>query len=65
VFISLLVSIKYNEDENFSNKFYSKVGGISLDETNFLEIQFLNLLEYRLYVTDEAFDVYTKCTLKN
>jgi len=57
--------MKYNEDENFSNKFYAKVGGISLEETNFLEIQFLKLLDYRLYVTEDAFNIYTKCTMKN
>ena len=32
---SMLVSIKYNEDDFFSNSFYAKVGGVSITELNY------------------------------
>ena len=33
----MLLAIKYNEDDYYSNKYYARVGGISLCELNELE----------------------------
>ena len=53
-------SIKVNEDDYYSNEYYAKVGGISLDELNKLEEAILSLLEFNLFIDDELYDNYEK-----
>ena len=55
----MLVSIKYNEDDYFSNKFYAKVGGVSKNEIDTLEYAFLILIDFKLYVSEELFQKYS------
>ena len=55
----MLVSIKYNEDDYFSNKFYAKVGGVSINEIDTLEYAFLILIDFKLYVSEELFQKYS------
>ena len=55
---SILVSIKFNEDDYYENTFYAKVGGIELLEMNNLESTFLNDLEYKIYVKQEIYEDY-------
>ncbi len=52
------MAIKYNEDDYFSNEFYSKVGGISLQEINALEYESLILIKHTLFVEQEFFLKY-------
>jgi len=58
LFASILISIKYNEDNFYDNKYYSEIAGISLKELNSLENNFLNLIHFLLYVKDETFKNY-------
>ena len=58
IIASMLVSIKYNEDDYFSNEFYAKVGGIRMTEMNKLEYEFLCLIEFNLFVNEEVFNKY-------
>ena len=58
IFSSLVLAIKYNEEVIFDNKFFARVGGISLSEMNFLETVYLNLINFKLYVSDEIFETY-------
>ena len=58
IIASMLVSIKYNEDDYFSNEFYAKVGGIRMIEMNKLEYEFLCLIEFNLFVNEEVFNKY-------
>ena len=55
-----ITAIKYNEDDFFSNKFYSKVGGVSQEETNLLEEEFCNCIEFSFFVSVETFEQYRK-----
>ena len=58
ILTSIVIAIKYNEDEYYSNSFYAKVGGITLKEFNILEYKFLSSLDFRLYVIEEDFMNY-------
>ncbi len=58
IFSSLVIAIKYNEEEYFGNKYLAKVGGLSLKEMNLLELIYLNLIDFNLYVSDEVFQTY-------
>ena len=60
---SMLVSIKYNEDDYFSNSFYAKVGGVSITELNHLEYEFLSLIDFDLYVDDDLYSKYSNYIL--
>lgn len=54
----ILIAIKYNEDDYFSNEFYSKVGGITLQELNVLEFESLLLIKHTLFVEKGFFYKY-------
>ena len=58
LFSSLIMAIKYNEDEFYDNKFYAKVGGLSLIEMKNLEINYLSLIDFKLYISEKVFDTY-------
>jgi len=47
---TLIIAIKFNEDEYFSNNFYAKVGGIRMEELNRIESEAFYLLNYNLYI---------------
>lgn len=54
----MIIAIKYNEDDYFDNNFYAKVGGVSRKEIDKLEYEFLSLIDFNLYVSEEVFDKY-------
>lgn len=58
LFISILISIKYNEDKVYKNSSYARVAGISVKELNKLEREFLILIKYELFITKEKFEKY-------
>jgi hypothetical protein len=55
---SLVLAIKYNEDIYYSNKFYAKVGGVSNEVLNNIEIEFLKLIDFSLFIDEEIFHEY-------
>ena len=57
---SMVVAIKYNEDDFFSMKHYAKLGGISKAEMINLEFYFVTLLNYNLFVKIELFNKYNE-----
>lgn len=54
--ISLVVSVKFNDDVYFSNGFYAKVCGLSMPELNSAEIDFLKLIGWKLNVSTEEYN---------
>ena len=52
------MAIKYNEDDYYSNKYYARVGGISLCELNELEYYLLILLEFDVFIDEEVYEKY-------
>lgn len=65
LFISILISIKYNEDKFYENKFYAKIAGISDKELRKLEIHFLKLIKFELYANKSLFEKYKNYIYKN
>ena len=64
ILLSIVIAINYNEDEDYSNSFYAKVGGRTLKEFNVLEYKFLYSLDFDLFIDDETFLKY-KIYLEN
>jgi hypothetical protein len=58
MFTGILLAIKYNEDDFYTNNYYSKVGGISINEMNSLEYEFVKLLKYSLFVKTLTYEKY-------
>jgi len=57
-FVSILMSIKYNEDDIYSNEFYAKVAGIQMVELNKIERVFIGMMNFILFVDRQLYDAY-------
>ena len=55
---SIIVAIKYNEDEYFTNNYYAKVGGILQKELFNLEYMFLTLLNFNIFIDEKIYNNY-------
>lgn len=53
-----MVAAKYADDFFYKNDYYAKVGGISKNEINQLEIELLSVLNYHLHVREEELNIY-------
>eukprot|EP00446_Apocalathium_sp_SHHI-4_P005285 CAMPEP_0177178176 /NCGR_PEP_ID=MMETSP0367-20130122/14192_1 /TAXON_ID=447022 ORGANISM="Scrippsiella hangoei-like, Strain SHHI-4" /NCGR_SAMPLE_ID=MMETSP0367 /ASSEMBLY_ACC=CAM_ASM_000362 /LENGTH=286 /DNA_ID=CAMNT_0018624823 /DNA_START=85 /DNA_END=945 /DNA_ORIENTATION=+ len=64
VLSAMVLAIKFLDDNFLSNKFYARVGGLQVTELNTLEIKMMKLLNYRLLVVPEEFEVYRSVLFK-
>lgn len=53
-----MVAAKFFEEDYFPNNFYAKIGGITLEDINQLEIEFLSLINFKLFVDESLFSQY-------
>ena len=58
ILAAFILAIKYNEDYYYHMIYYSKMGGVSLSELNYLESEYLKLVDYKLYVDTKLYDKY-------
>lgn len=58
IITAITLAAKFNEDTFYSNKYYAKVGGVPLRELNMLEHYFLQLIDWKLQVAPEEYEVY-------
>lgn len=58
IIASTIVATKYINDFFYSNNHYARIGGVSIEELNALEIEFLNLIKFDLYISDELYQQY-------
>lgn len=57
--MSLVSAIKFYDDSYYSNKYYAQIGGVTLQEFNYLEVEFLTkYLNFNLYIDHEIFWLY-------
>eukprot|EP00602_Paraphysomonas_sp_CaronLab_P004129 CAMPEP_0185024836 /NCGR_PEP_ID=MMETSP1103-20130426/8026_1 /TAXON_ID=36769 /ORGANISM="Paraphysomonas bandaiensis, Strain Caron Lab Isolate" /LENGTH=295 /DNA_ID=CAMNT_0027557901 /DNA_START=71 /DNA_END=955 /DNA_ORIENTATION=+ len=55
---SILLSTKVFEDEFYKNAYYAKLGGISTQEINSLELEFLSMVNFNMCVSTDTFKMY-------
>lgn len=55
---SVVVAVKFCDDQYYSNKHYARIGGIKCGELNEMENELLDLLLYDLHVFPETFEEY-------
>ena len=53
-----MIAIKYNEDDIHSNKYYAKVVGISQEDLDRMELSFVKLLGFEMFVKEEEYEHY-------
>lgn len=58
LFTSILIAIKYNEDQYYDNTYYSQIAGVTAKELAMLEAELLDSIGYNLYVKDEEYKKY-------
>ena len=58
--ISIYMAYIYNEDKVFDNKYLALVSGLSKAEMMTLQEDFLDLIEFNLFVSDDVFEQYQK-----
>jgi hypothetical protein len=54
----MIIAIKFNEDEQYTTNFYSKLGGVPIAEIVFLENNFFFLIKFNLFVKNELYKKY-------
>ncbi|CAD8057199.1 unnamed protein product [Paramecium primaurelia] len=62
--ISLVIAIKFQDDDYYKNEYYAKVGGISVREIFVLEQAFLELMDHQLFITEHHYFMYQKKLLE-
>jgi len=63
--MSMSVACKFCDDSYFTNKYYANVGGISTEEFNTLEEEYLvNYLQFTLYVKPDTYYMYYSDVIK-
>lgn len=55
---SILLAIKFLDDNYYNNVHYANISGLTLKELNTLEEWFLRLLDWRLFVREEEYNLY-------
>jgi hypothetical protein len=60
IFICFMETQKFYEDENFKNKDYALVCGVNVDELLLMEVSFMELINFNLFIKDEDYQNYYK-----
>ena len=58
LFGAVLISIKFNEDTIYDNRYYAEIGGVKLNELKMIEYAFLVLSNFNVYVTGDEYEHY-------
>ena len=64
LFSCMVLTQKSNEDETIYDKDYAKIFKIKTDELINMELEFLKIIDYRLFVSGEEFDNYKSRMVK-
>ncbi|XP_057742265.1 cyclin-U2-1-like [Arachis stenosperma] len=55
---TIMMASKYVEDMNYRNSYFARVGGLTTNELNKLEVEFLFLMGFKLHVNVSVFESY-------
>jgi ATPase subunit of ABC transporter with duplicated ATPase domains len=57
---SMVIAAKFHDDMHCCSSYYAKVGGVTVAELTKLEAQFMTMLDWRLYVTEDEYKTWLK-----
>ena len=58
LFSAILLSIKYNEDNFYDNKYYAQIAGVKTKELKTLEYNFAKMINCTFYISKEDYEKY-------
>ena len=58
--MSILITHKFYTDPFYKNSDIARIGGVHLQEINFLEEEFLDIIDFNLVVDKEDYESYTQ-----
>jgi len=58
IITAVMVAAKFFDDLFYNNTFYAKLGGVSSSEMNVLEVEFLKMLRFSLFVSEDSYSKY-------
>lgn len=58
LFTSILLALKYNEDEMYTLDYYASIAGVSKKELSKLEAEFLSIINFNLCVNGDEYTKY-------
>ncbi|KAL7066799.1 cyclin, N-terminal domain-containing protein [Cryptosporidium serpentis] len=61
---ALMLATKFFDDVYYSNAFYARVSGVGTRELNSLEIHFLRLVRFQLFVTIQEYETCRSCVMR-
>jgi hypothetical protein len=53
-----MLAAKFFDDQYYNNAYYAQIGGVSTEEINSLEVEFLFMINFSLHVSREIYDQY-------
>lgn len=65
IITAVMIAAKFFDDQYFNNAYYGKVGGVACREMNLLEIEFLFMLNFNLFVELSEYEVYSERLLNH
>jgi hypothetical protein len=60
---ALMLASKYLQDRNYSTRAWSKISGLRICEINENEMKYLETIDYRLHITKDVFDNWSRVVL--
>jgi len=60
IITSIMLGAKFFDDRYYNNAYFGKVGGVSCKEINLLEIEFVFMINFELYVETEMYETYSE-----
>lgn len=56
--VALMLANKFLDDNTFTNKTWSDVSGMKVHDLNIMEVEFLEALDYNLFVREHEYDIW-------
>jgi len=60
IITSIMLGAKFFDDKYYNNAYFGKVGGVTCKEINLLEIEFVFMINFNLYVESGLYEDYKK-----
>ncbi|KAL1543375.1 Cyclin-U2-2 [Salvia divinorum] len=55
---TIMLASKYVEDKNYRNSYFARVGGLTREQMNKLEVEFLFMVKFKLHVNVSVYESY-------
>ena len=59
-----MITQKYYEDNSLNNKIYADLVGVNCDELLNMEMEYMNLIDFELFIKDDEFTKYKQKIIK-